>query len=880
MKSLKILIEPMGIAMAEKPTYRDLEIRIQELEQELLAWKESDLVHEKPMKPLGRPLTGCEQIDFKDLFSLDEIQMLQDQFAAATGVASIITKTDGTPITSPSNFCRLCKDIIRKTGKGRADCFKSDALIGRYNPAGPTVQPCTSGGLWDAGAGITVGGKHIANWLIGQIRDEDQTEDEIIRYAWAIGADEAEMLAAFREVPSMPKQQFEKIAQMLFTLAKQLSSMAYQNLQQASVIAERKKVEKEILKSEERYRALVESSTDFIWETDARGVYTYVSPSVHRILGRPPESVVGQTPFDLMPSHEADRVRDIFLAAVEKRGSLNNLVNVNLHEDGRERVMETSGVPVFDAAGAYKGFRGTDRDITEKYLLSREVKRSAATLQSIFRASPIGIGMVTDRVITWANDHLLEMIGYTRVEIIGQKSRILYQDQQEFERVGRERYDSTKPKATGSVETRWKTKKGNIIDVFLRSTPLDPKDLFKGMTFAAMDITDRKNAEKALRESEERFRFAFLTSPDAITINRLSDGTYMDVNKGFTRLLGYTREEVMGQSSVCLNIWKDPEERLSLVKALTREKNVDNMEALFVGKDGQVKVALMSASIMQLAGEDVILSVTRDITERKRIENELEEYRKHLEDQVKIRTAALEAKNKELEVFTYSVSHDLKAPLRGIDGYSRLLVEDYADKLDGEGLLFLNNIRHSTAQMNQLIEDLLSYSRMERKEIQTVSIDLDSAIEMLLSQREHDIETRKIRVSVTLPFKTIDADSATIRQVLGNFLDNAIKFLSKDRTGRVAVAGREGQDSWTLWVRDNGIGFDPRYHDRIFDIFQRLHRAEDYPGTGIGLAIVRKAVERIHGRVWAETELGEGSTFYVSIPKPEGAIRNTLFERN
>ncbi len=854
--------------MAEKPTYQDLERRIQELERALFVPKESGQILEKTITPSSRPLIGLEEIDFKALFSLEEIQTLQDQFADATGVASIITEPDGTPITSPSNFCRLCKEIIRKTDRGRRDCFKSDALMGRHNPAGPIIQPCMGGGLWDAGAGITVGGKHVANWLIGQVRDDNsQAEDDIIHYARKIGVDETEMLAAFREVPSMPRHQFEKIAQMLFTLANQLSSMAYQNRQQAHVIAEREKVESEILKSEARYRALIESSTDFIWETDAHGIYTYVSPSIHNILGRSPESVVGQTPFDLMAPDEADRIRGIFLATIEQRGSFNNLVNVNLHKDGHERVMETSGVPVFDASGGFKGFRGIDRDITDKHFLELEVKRSAVTLKSIFRASPIGIGMVTDRIITWGNDHFLEMLGYTPAEIIGQNSRILYPDQEEFERVGREKYHQIAQRGTGSVETKWTMKNGRIIDVFLSSTPLDQSDLFKGVTFTAMDITDRKNNEKALRESEERFRFAFFTSPDAITLNRLSDGTYLDVNRGFTRLLGYTRKEVIGQSSIALNIWKDLAERSFLTNALTREKNIENRETQFVCKDGQIKVALMSASIMQLAGEDVILAVTRDITERKRIENELEEYRKHLEDLVKKRTEELEAKNKELEVFTYSVSHDLKAPLRGIDGYSRLLVEDYGDRLDEEGLLFLNNVRHGTAQMNQLIEDLLSYSRMERKEIQAISIDLDSVIDILLSQREHEIETRRIKISVTLPFTTIHADSETLRQVLGNYLDNAIKFLNPEIPGRVTVGGTEDQGSWTLWVRDNGIGFDPQYHDRIFDIFQRLHRAEDYPGTGIGLAIVRKAVERINGRVWAETALGEGSTFYVSIPK-------------
>ena len=371
----------------------------------------------------------------------------------------------------------------------------------------------------------------------------------------------------------------------------------------------------------------------------------------------------------------------------------------------------------------------------------------------------------------------------------------------------------------------------------------------------------------AVLKSEERFRSAFLTSPDSININRLSDGLYIDSNEGFTRILGYSREDVVGRTSLEMNIWKNVEERKRLVEGLSRKGYVENLEAQFVRKDGRVIVGLMSASILEIKGEKVFLSVTRDITERKRIENELKEYREHLEDLVANRTAALEAMNKELETFTYSVSHDLKAPLRGIDGYSRLLEEDYADRLDEEGLLFLKNVRQSTTQMNQLIEDLLAYSRMERRDIQPMPIDLRSMIDSMISQRVQDLEARHIKLSVTLPFQTIYSDTETLRQVLANYLDNAVKFSRDDGAAAIEIGGRETDAGWTMWVKDNGIGFDPQYLDRIFEIFQRLHRAEDFPGTGIGLAIVRKAVERIGGLARAESALGRGATFFVDIPK-------------
>ncbi|MDQ5908679.1 MAG: putative Diguanylate cyclase [Pseudomonadota bacterium] len=195
---------------------------------------------------LTRPLDDQESVEFEDLFDLEEIQNLQDLFAQATGVASIITRVDGVPITRPSNFCELCENLIRNTAQGVKNCYHSDAIIGRHNPHGPVIQPCLSGGLWDAGASITVGGKHIANWLIGQVRDQTQDEERMREYARKIGIDEQCFMEAFHEVPTMPKAQFEKVAWALFALAKQLSTLAYQNVQQARFITERQHHEQRI----------------------------------------------------------------------------------------------------------------------------------------------------------------------------------------------------------------------------------------------------------------------------------------------------------------------------------------------------------------------------------------------------------------------------------------------------------------------------------------------------------------------------------------------------------------------------------------------------------------------------------------------------------
>lgn len=243
-----------------------------------------------------------------------------------------------------------------------------------------------------------------------------------------------------------------------------------------------------------------------------------------------------------------------------------------------------------------------------------------------------------------------------------------------------------------------------------------------------------------------------------------------------------------------------------------------------------------------------------------------------LERRVTERTAELAAKNRELETFNYSVSHDLKAPLRGIDGYSKLLLSDYADRLDADGRFFIQTIRTATVQMGRLIDDLLAYSRLERRSITLGRVDPRALAEMLVAERADEMRERGVQTTVNIACADVHAEPEGLALALRNLLDNALKFTCHVMEPSVDIGGEVQNGKCVLWVRDNGPGFDMQYHDRIFEIFQRLHRAEEFPGTGVGLAIVRKSMQRMQGKVWAQSELGKGATFFLEIPtmKEEG----------
>jgi PAS domain S-box-containing protein len=387
----------------------------------------------------------------------------------------------------------------------------------------------------------------------------------------------------------------------------------------------------------------------------------------------------------------------------------------------------------------------------------------------------------------------------------------------------------------------------------------------------ARDISEYKRAAAGLQENALRLQVSIQAANIGLWDWSIrSNQIYFSPE--WKAQIGYQPHELPNRLEEWVNrIHPEDLDRVMALMDAYQKKPWPNYEAEFRlrHKDGSYRWILSRAELLPGANgkSSRMLGVHIDLTERKLVEQEIRRLNEDLEKRVADRTAELEAKNRELETFTYSVSHDLKAPLRGIDGYSRLLLEDHLENLNQEGRTFLQTIRRATEQMNQLINDLLDYSRLERRTMLKRPVDLKEMIDLLLQERSEEIKQRGVDLVVDITCVTVQIEPEGLGQALRNLLDNALKF-SRDRSdAKIEILAHPDEAGCLISVRDNGIGFDMQYQERIFEIFQRLHYAEEYPGTGIGLAIVRKTMERMGGRAWAESSLGQGAVFYLQIPK-------------
>lgn len=368
----------------------------------------------------------------------------------------------------------------------------------------------------------------------------------------------------------------------------------------------------------------------------------------------------------------------------------------------------------------------------------------------------------------------------------------------------------------------------------------------------AQKNSDLERANKTLLDSEERFNLAFRSSPVGMALARLSDGRLLDFNEAFVQVFGLAREDAIGKTSVELGI-TNPETRKRIIDEVREKGAAHNVELPYTNRKGEKRDLLISVESIVIRDELCSLSVIIDVSDQKQAEKQLLETNQ-----------VLTKSNRELEQFAYVASHDLQEPLRMVSSYMQLLEARYKDRLDKDAQEFIGYAVDGAVRMQRLIQDLLAFSRVGTRGKEPEAVDSGAALTDALQNLKVSIQNEKaIIVFDNLPF--VMADRNQLSQVFQNLISNAIKFRSRKKP-HITVGAQKSDGFVEFKVADNGIGFDPKHSERIFVIFQRLNPREQYEGTGIGLAICKKIVERHGGRIWVESELGKGTSFYFTFP--------------
>lgn len=399
------------------------------------------------------------------------------------------------------------------------------------------------------------------------------------------------------------------------------------------------------------------------------------------------------------------------------------------------------------------------------------------------------------------------------------------------------------------------------------------------------DVTEQRLAQAGVEESRLRLERVAENLPDGLLVHGIG-ALPVHWNNAALRMFDFERGQVEGKNRqtfrTLLELRTMDDELLPFdqwpMSRLMRGELTPPLELRVSRRntDWSRYFRFEGVIIPESSGKLLVFLTVTDETARKTAELALKALNADLERRVELRTAESQSKQRELESFCYSVSHDLKAPLRGIDGYSRLLSEEFGGQLNEEGRKFIANVRQGASHMNALIDDLLAYSRQDRNALVPIPILVQPFVDDLLAACAADLGG--VQITLHLDNLVVQADRDGLAMALRNLLDNAIKFSARSSPPEISIDAHVSGDNVVISVKDNGTGFDMRYYDKIFEIFQRLHRVEDFPGTGVGLAMVRKAIERMRGRVWAESSPGQGATFFVELPAGRRVHAGSLSE--
>src|SRR5579864_313042 len=532
-------------------------------------------------------------------------------------------------------------------------------------------------------------------------------------------------------------------------------------------------------------------------------------------------------------------------------------------------VMGIGGTVIFSWLLLVGGYAGLTTNRLKQTAVDR--KKADDQFRSLLETAPDAMALVAeDGRMVLVNAQTEKLFGYARAELLGNTVEMLvphrFRDQHPHHR-GRYFADpKVRPMGAG-LELYGLRKDGSEFPVEISLSPIET-DNGRLVASAIRDITDRKRAEEKVAELNARFRSLLETAPDAMVLAG-ADGRMVLVNAQTEKLFGYARAELLGNTVDMLVPprfrGKHPRQRGQYFADPKVRPMGAGLELYGLRKDQSEFPVEISLGPIETDDGRLVSSAIRDITDRKQAEDTVRE----LNESQQRHAVQVEAANKELEAFSYSVSHDLRAPLRSIDGFSMALVEDYAGQLDVEGKGLLDRIRAATKRMAQLIDDLLNLARVTRTEMRYEVVDLSAMANAVLADLQSGDPERYVECVVG-DHVIGHGDSRLLRVVLENLLGNAWKFTMNKPQARIELGMSREDGAPVYFVRDDGPGFDMAYVDKLFGTFQRLHAATEFPGTGIGLASVRRIIQRHGGRTWAEGAVGKGATFSFTLSEHEG----------